>query len=89
MDRKMTTLLEKSKKIQQQIHDFRESCPHHPEEVRYKHESDTGNWCRSDDCYWTDLYCSRCGKMWRENGSSYIKGALDLTYSSQGLKPEE
>lgn len=28
--------------------------------------SDTGNWCKSDDCYWYEFHCQDCDKFWTE-----------------------
>lgn len=35
----------------------------HPTATR-KNFSDTGNWDRSQDSYWTEWHCTDCGKRW-------------------------
>ena len=40
----------------------------HPN-VEKTHRSDTGNWCKLDDCYWTEFSCPDCKKQWMEDGS--------------------
>lgn len=47
------------------IRDLQDSCPHN--DVTRVHKSDTGNWCKSDDAYWTDCKCNVCGKVWTED----------------------
>jgi len=37
-------------------------CSH--EHVIVIHKADTGNWCKSDDRYWTENTCQDCGKRW-------------------------
>lgn len=37
-------------------------CKH--EHVIVVHRSDIGNWCKSDDRYWTENTCQDCGKYW-------------------------
>lgn len=54
-------------KIEGEIADLRAKCPH--PNLTKKHGANTGNWCRLDDCYWTDFNCPDCGKRWREDGS--------------------
>lgn len=40
----------------------------HPKVVK-THKGNTGNWCKSDDRYWTEFDCPDCGKHWEEDGS--------------------
>jgi hypothetical protein len=49
------------------IRDLQNTCPHN--DSKRVHKSDTGNWCRADDSYWTDCKCNVCGKTWVENYS--------------------
>jgi hypothetical protein len=44
-------------------------CKHPEQDCEYIYKSDTGNWCRADDSWWTNYKCYRCGKYWTENGS--------------------
>lgn len=48
---------------------LREVCDHG--DCQVKHRSDTGNWCRADDKYWTEYKCNICGKQWdKQNGNN-------------------
>lgn len=49
------------------INELQKSC-FHPFATK-THKSDTGNWDRSQDEYWTEFKCPDCGKHWREEGS--------------------
>lgn len=40
----------------------------HPAVIKH-HQSDTGNWSKADDMYWTDFECPDCGKRWSEEGT--------------------
>jgi hypothetical protein len=40
----------------------------HPNVIKI-HKGDTGNWCVSDDSYWTEFRCPDCVKSWTEEGS--------------------
>jgi len=44
-------------------------CSHPEPCVTKQHDADTGNFCVSDDRYWTNFHCSLCGKSWKEDGS--------------------
>lgn len=44
------------------------ACTHPPICVRYRHDSNTGNYDRFDDSYWTSLRCTLCGKRWTLDG---------------------
>lgn len=39
---------------------------HHPYVIKTS-KSDTGNWCKTDDSYWTEFKCPDCGKFWIED----------------------
>jgi hypothetical protein len=41
---------------------LQDMCPHF--NATHKNGANTGNWDRSDDCYWTDHVCPDCGKHW-------------------------
>lgn len=49
---------------QKRIKHLRAVCDHPEEKRTFKYGSDTGNWSKSDDCYWVDIACA-CGKNWR------------------------
>lgn len=38
----------------------------HPD-VKKVNKSDTGNWSKADDVYWTECKCPDCGKYWTED----------------------
>lgn len=44
---------------------LQEACLHPNASVT--HRADTGNYSKSDDCYWTEHLCPDCGKFWRED----------------------
>lgn len=52
-------LLAKQKKVEEEIEQLQNSCPH--ENVSIRLESDTGNWASVDDAYSVDVKCSDCG----------------------------
>lgn len=52
-----------------QIKEIQAECSHPKSCLTKKHGADTGNWCPSDDSYWTDFHCSLCDKRWTEEGS--------------------
>lgn len=58
---------EEIKNLNAKLKSIQESCCHPEEAVTKEHKSDTGNWDKSDDCYWTVNYCSLCEKMWSED----------------------
>ena len=41
---------------------LREECTH--QDLTYKYGGDSGNYDRSQDCYWIDWNCNDCGKRW-------------------------
>lgn len=47
-----------------ELEDLQNVCAH--PDVIIVHKSDTGNYDRSQDCYWTEHTCPDCGKFWRE-----------------------
>ena len=55
--------------LQEQIEEIQEQCSHPSACVTKKRGSDTGNFCPSDDSYWTDFHCTLCDKRWTEPGS--------------------
>lgn len=64
INQRRLTLSRRSEVIRDQLRQLQEDCPH--ENKSSIHDSDTGNWCKSDDKYWIDHRCFDCGKYWRE-----------------------
>lgn len=44
------------------IKELQSICTH--EGANIKFESDTGNYCKSDDSYWINWHCPCCSKGW-------------------------
>ncbi len=66
-------------KLQTELVAIQAACPHPPLVVRYKYCSNTGNFDRSDDCFWTELRCGLCGLYWNLEGSiNPGKGAKEV-----------
>jgi len=72
----MNTQLLKAKvtELHNKIHDMHKDlsmlqseCKHL--DYEYKYKGSAGNYCRSDDCYWTVFTCNICRKQWTEEGS--------------------
>ncbi len=60
--RKLATIRKNQNKwilAEKALHDV---CPHL--DASKKHCGSTGNWDRSDDCYWIEYKCPDCGKFW-------------------------
>lgn len=55
----------KVKKEEDELKTIINKCKH--EYVKLKAKSDTGNYCKSDDCYWYEIECKVCGKRWDED----------------------
>jgi len=89
MDKTIVRLRTKIRKAQEEINAFQEACPHPPQNVRYQHGANTGNWCSDEDSYWTDYYCGKCGKWWMEDGSTRVEGAFCVPYGDDLLPKEE
>jgi hypothetical protein len=62
-------LKQKIKELQDQINVIQAKCSHPDEAVEKKHDSNTGNYDPSNDCYWTNLHCHLCDKHWTVDGS--------------------
>lgn len=56
------TLVKRIHSIMEKMNALQEECTH-PNCVS-EHHSDTGNYCKQDDSYWTDHKCPDCGKHW-------------------------
>lgn len=59
---KIVKLKQKIGKINQEIADIQEQCPH--DNLKLKRGGNTGNYDPSADCYWTDYHCPDCQKKW-------------------------
>lgn len=55
--------------LSQEKSSIQEECTHPPLCLRYKYCSNTGNYDPHNDCYWTELRYTLCGKRWNEEGS--------------------
>ena len=51
------------KKFQEKIEKIQSECPH--ENLNSEYGADTGNWSKSDDCYWIAYQCPDGSKRWR------------------------
>lgn len=67
----MMDIFEKHQALQQIVREaqmhiitLRKECPHAIGTYTYKGYS--GNWDTSDDCYWKEMACCHCGKLWTE-----------------------
>ena len=64
----------KAHRIMKQIDDLYGDLRKHQEKCKHtratmEHTSDTGNWCKADDRYWTTFTCPTCLKIWTLDGS--------------------
>jgi hypothetical protein len=62
MTPQMRKLQNELAKIHEKIYNYQLKCKH--KNVVIKECGDTGNWCSSDDRYWTEYKCSDCLKFW-------------------------
>lgn len=65
INRQRESITRKLKKLNSNLNDLQQKCAH-PRATK-KGNSDTGNWCKSDDCYWYDFSCPDCGLKWSED----------------------
>ena len=56
-------------KLENTLRSIQNKCSHPSESVIKEHKGSTGNYDPSEDCYWTNFYCSLCEKRWTEAGS--------------------
>lgn len=68
--RKRIKIERKISDLQTELKQLQEECGHPNLEKKYG--SDTGNYDRSQDCYWTDYNCPDCGKRWCETKPARI-----------------
>jgi len=60
------------------FHGLQNKCKHPQGFLYKKYGSDTGNWDPHQDCYWTDFFCTLCGKRWTLDGSVHNDGAIEV-----------
>jgi len=60
--RKREDIKAKIAKLVSEYAALQEFCTH--PNVTKKYDSDTGNYCKSDDRYWIEYTCPDCGKFW-------------------------
>lgn len=60
--KKLQRIQGKMQKLHDELKSLREECPH--QNLTYKYGGDSGNYDRSQDCYWIDWGCSDCDKRW-------------------------
>lgn len=48
-----------------ELHECQDKCKH-KRAIKVGGGADTGNWDKSQDCYWHDFKCPTCLKEWRE-----------------------
>ena len=65
---KYLSLLRKKEKILKDIASLQQSC-FHTDRLK-EHQSNTGNFDPSDDCYWIKYTCPDCGLVWDDLLSS-------------------
>ena len=70
------TVIQKAREIISEqyalIATIQEECNHPTACLTFKYGSDTGNWDRNEDSYWTDYTCTLCEKRWSEEGSNQL-----------------
>jgi len=60
----VSNLLERRKRIDNQIKKIRETCKHPDHTLINK--GNTGNFCPGDDSYWSECECKDCGAQWHQ-----------------------
>ena len=64
ISRKRISLEKKLAKIYKEYEVLQDTTCEHKHDLEYKLGGSSGNWDRSDDCYWIDWKCNECGKRW-------------------------
>ena len=88
MDQEILRLQEKCNACHQKIIAYQARCMHPPAAIRYLHDSSTGGWDSGSDSYWTNFYCTKCGKSWLKEGSIRVPGGFRINYTHESLIPE-
>ena len=70
-------LYEEQKVLSKKIKNIKKQCKHPEKDCQYVNRGDTGNWCPSDDSYWTNHYCARCDTQWITDGSNSYGKKVD------------
>lgn len=78
MNSEITRLKKLMQKHEASIKAIQNSCPHSPDVLWYWNFSNTGNYDKSDDCYWATYHCQECGKIWNDDQGKF-KG-VNKTY---------
>ena len=83
MDKRVIRIQDKISKLVAELKGIQDACTHPHATLRYQYDSNTGNWCKADDSYWTNLYCGLCDKRWTEDGSLYLRDAIQVPTGSR------
>lgn len=62
--KKYEEIIDQQDLLHNQLIALQNSCQHLKVEKEF--HSDTGNYCKQDDCYWVECKCPECGKFWTE-----------------------
>ena len=72
----MSTIIAKAREIIAEQHaliaKIQDACSHPVDALSFEYGSDTGNWDRNEDSYWTTYTCGLCEKRWSEDGSNQL-----------------
>jgi cell division protein FtsB len=60
--KKVAALDKEIEKLVEERNKLRSKCKH--VNAVHKYCGSTGNWSKSDDCYWIEYLCYDCGKVW-------------------------
>jgi hypothetical protein len=63
-------LLREIESSRNKLINLQNKCSHPEKDCEFIYKADTGNWDRSQDSYWTNYKCFRCGKYWTKDGSN-------------------
>ena len=60
----MKTMINLYDQIYLTINEQQNGCPHPQRTLEKENKSNTGNYDPSDNSYWAEYRCGRCGKFW-------------------------
>lgn len=63
---RVESLIASRDELSNQLNEIRNLCKHPKDMLTVKNNSNTGNWCPSDDSYWKECKCNVCGHYWTE-----------------------